>query len=150
MRQQILVDMDGVLADVYAQLIIFEYRDSGIKLNIENMYGKTELEAFPSFEKHVRSKGFFRTAPLIPGSIEGLKYLKEEWLSEHFPFITWEQMIFCGRKDSIRGNIMIDDHPKNLSTFDGERYLFAQPHNMCVPDRNYHRVSGWQDIIRLL
>lgn len=24
MRQQILVDMDGVLADVYAQLIIFE------------------------------------------------------------------------------------------------------------------------------
>ena len=34
MRQQILVDMDGVLADVYAQLIIFEYRDSGIKLNI--------------------------------------------------------------------------------------------------------------------
>ncbi|WP_418458002.1 hypothetical protein [Bacteroides sp.] len=21
---------------------------------------------------------------------------------------------------------MIDDHPKNLSTFDGERYLFAQ------------------------
>lgn len=109
MRQQILVDMDGVLADVYAQLIIFEYRDSGIKLNIENMYGKTELEAFPSFEKHVRSKGFFRTAPLIPGSIEGLKYLnekynvlivssatefpqslneKEEWLSEHFPFIT--------------------------------------------------------------
>lgn len=35
MRQQILVDMDGVLADVYAQLIIFEYRDSGIKLNIE-------------------------------------------------------------------------------------------------------------------
>ena len=31
MRQQILVDMDGVLADVYAQLIIFEYRDSGIK-----------------------------------------------------------------------------------------------------------------------
>lgn len=28
MRQQILVDMDGVLADVYAQLIIFEYRDS--------------------------------------------------------------------------------------------------------------------------
>ena len=58
MRQQILVDMDGVLADVYAQLIIFEYRDSGIKLNIENMYGKTEQEAFPSFEKHVRSKGF--------------------------------------------------------------------------------------------
>ncbi len=77
MRQQILVDMDGVLADVYAQLIIFEYRDSGIKLNIENMYGKTELEAFPSFEKHVRSKGFFRTAPDKTLSIHliGIAYL---------------------------------------------------------------------------
>lgn len=46
MRQQILVDMDGVLADVYAQLIIFEYRDSGIKLNIENMYGKPNWKLF--------------------------------------------------------------------------------------------------------
>ena len=66
MRQQILVDMDGVLADVYAQLIIFEYRDSGIKLNIENMYGKTELEAFPSFEKHVRSKASSEQLLLFP------------------------------------------------------------------------------------
>ena len=46
MRQQILVDMDGVLADVYAQLIIFEYRDSGIKLNIENVMEKPNWKLF--------------------------------------------------------------------------------------------------------
>ena len=76
--------------------------------------------------------------------IEGLKYLndkynvlivssatefpgslieKQEWLNEHFPFITWQQMIFCGRKDSIKGDIMIDDHPKNLSFFSGVKVL---------------------------
>lgn len=168
MRQQILVDMDGVLADVYSQFIALEYKDSGIRLNVEDMYGKTESEAFPSFEKHVRSKGFFRTVPVIPGSIEGLKYLnekynvlivssatefprslgeKQEWLNEHFPFISWEQMIFCGRKDSIKGDFMIDDHPKNLLTFEHERYLFTQPHNVYVPDNNYHRVSDWKDIV---
>ena len=46
MRQQILVDMDGVLADVYAQLIIFEYRDSGIKLNIETCMEKPNWKLF--------------------------------------------------------------------------------------------------------
>ena len=48
MKAQMLVDMDGVLADVYSQFINFEYRDSGIRLNREEMYGKTEEEAFPS------------------------------------------------------------------------------------------------------
>lgn len=169
MKQQVLVDMDGVLADVYTQFIDWEYRESGIQLAIESLYGKTENEAFPSCDRHVRSKGFFRTAPVIPRSVEGLKYLnekykalivssateypqslieKQEWLNEHFPFITWEQMIFCGRKDSIKGDIMIDDHPKNLSVFDGERYIFTQPHNMFITD--YMRVNSWKDIMNTL
>ena len=79
MKQQVLVDMDGVLADVYTQFIDWEYRESGIQLAIESLYGKTENEAFPSCDRHVRSKGFFRTAPVIPGSIEGLKYLNEKY-----------------------------------------------------------------------
>ena len=74
MKTQILVDMDGVLADVYSQFIAFEYRDSGVRLDREAMSGKTEEESFPSFDKHVRSSGFFRTAPVIANSIEGLKY----------------------------------------------------------------------------
>ncbi len=170
MKLQILVDMDGVLADVYAQFIALEYRDSGILLNRESLRGKTEAEAFPSFDKHVRSEGFFRTVPVIPDSIEGLKYLndrykvlivssatefprslieKQEWLNEYFPFITWEQMIFCGRKDSIKGDIMIDDHPKNLLTFSGKRILFPQPHNACIENDSFHKVSGWKEIMKI-
>lgn len=171
MKTQILVDMDGVLADVYSQFIAFEYRDSGVRLDREAMSGKTEEESFPSFDKHVRSSGFFRTASVIANSIEGLKYLndkynvlivssatefpaslleKQEWLNEHYPFITWQQMIFCGRKDSIKGDIMIDDHPKNLLSFTGKRILFTQPHNMYVPDANYQRVSSWIEVMQIL
>jgi 5'-nucleotidase len=171
MKSQVLVDMDGVLADVYAQFIAFEYRSSGIKLNIDDLYGKTEADAFPSCYKSMRSEDFFRTAPVMTDSIEGLKYLndkykvlivssatefpnslneKQKWLNEYFPFISWEQMIFCGRKDSIKGNIMIDDHPKNLVTFEGKKLLFTQPHNMYIQDKNYQRVSGWKDIMSLL
>ena len=170
MKLQVLVDMDGVLADVYAQYIAFEYKASGIRLHLEDLYGKTEAEAVPSFADHVRSPGFFRTAPLISDSIEGLKYLndrynvlivssatefpdslleKQKWLNEFFPFITWEQIIFCGRKEYIKGDIMIDDHPKNLRTFDGKRFIFTQPHNMYIEDSTYRRVSGWKDIMQI-
>ena len=31
MKQRLLVDMDGVLADIYAQLIEFEYQELGIR-----------------------------------------------------------------------------------------------------------------------
>ena len=58
MKSQVLVDMDGVLADVYGQFIKMEYRDSGIRLNREDLCGKSEEEAFPSFNRHVREAGF--------------------------------------------------------------------------------------------
>lgn len=171
MKLQVLVDMDGVLADIYAQYIAWEYRDSGIQPKLEDSYGKAETEAFPLCSKHVRSLGFFRTAPVMPDSIGGLKFLndrykvlivssatefpnslieKHEWLNEHYPFITWEQMIFCGRKDSIMGDMMIDDHPKNLSAFNGKRFLFTQPHNVYIQDDSYQRVSCWKDILNIL
>lgn len=165
MNQQILVDMDSVLADVYSQFIEWEYKELGIK------GFKWKTEALPSCNKHVRSIGFFRTVPVMPDSIEGLQYLndkykvlivssatesplnlteKQAWLYEHFSFIIWEQMIFCGRKDSIKGDIMIDNHPKKLRTFDGKKYIFTQPHNIFISDEQYDRVSGWKEIMSKL
>ena len=108
---------------------------------------------------------------MIPGSIEGLRYLndkynvlivssatefpqslseKQEWLNEHFPFISWKQMIFCGSKKSITGDIMIDDHPKNLKYFKGDRYLFTQPHNVFIDSNDYTRLDNWNEIVDLL
>lgn len=169
--KQVLVDMDGVLADVYAQFIRLEKEESGLVLMPGLLSGKTEAEAFPHYKKHVNSAGFFRMAPLIPGSVEGLKYLNDkysvlivssateypdslkeklEWLNEFYPFISWQQMIFCGEKDSIQGDIMIDDHPKNLNNFKGQRIIFTQPHNINLPDTTWHRVTTWQEIVEIL
>ncbi|WP_280743827.1 MULTISPECIES: 5'(3')-deoxyribonucleotidase [unclassified Parabacteroides] len=169
--KQILVDMDGVLADIYAHLIAYEYRESGILLNQQELNGKLEGEAFPSFEKVVRSKGFFRTAPVMEYSVEGLNYLNNKykvlivssatefpdslteklaWLNEHFPFISWKQMIFCGSKDSICGDIMIDDHIKNLGSFPGRKILYTQPQNALIQDPSLERVNTWQEIVGML
>lgn len=163
--------MDGVLADVYAQLFRYETEELGIKRTVADVEGKLELDAFRNGRKYVMSKGFFRTAPVMKGSVEGLKMLNEKykvlivssatefpysledklfWLNEHFPFITWQQMIFCGKKDSIKGDIMLDNHPKNLDYFDGETILFSQPHNVNVENRKHKRVNDWKEVISIL
>ena len=130
MKKKVLVDMDGVLADVYKPLIKMQYIDKGLEMNESMLNGVAEREAFEDLVEIVTSKGFFRTAPVIEGSVQGLQYLnerydvlvvssatefsgclddKQAWLMEHFPFIGWQQMIFCGRKSDIVGDIMIDE-----------------------------------------
>ncbi len=120
--KRIAIDMDGVLADVYSQFIKMHAEEFGEKLVLADLDGKTESEAFPRLLKHVNSKGFFRYAPLIKGCQESIKRLNEKykvfivsaamefpgsltekqlWLNEHFPFITWQQMVFCGSKEII-------------------------------------------------
>ncbi|MEX0883233.1 MAG: 5'(3')-deoxyribonucleotidase, partial [Cyclobacteriaceae bacterium] len=110
----IAVDMDGVLADIYHQFISKHFNECGETLNLEQLEGLSEADAFPYLLKHVHSPGFFKTAPLIPGSMEVLNELnqyyeiyivsaatefpmslgeKQEWLNEHFPFIHWKQMV---------------------------------------------------------
>lgn len=171
MQQQVLVDMDGVLADVYQQFINKEFELTGEYLDIKSMHGILESEAFPHFESIVRSEGFFRTVPQIPDSIEGLKYLndkykvlivssatefptslkeKVDWLGEFYPFISWRQIILCGQKDSIKGDIMIDDHPKNLGFFDGQKIIFTQPHNIFHNEPEWQRIDGWSQIVDIL
>lgn len=45
MKQKVLVDMDGVLADVYSQYIALEYKDTGVKPVLEDLYGKTDRKS---------------------------------------------------------------------------------------------------------
>ncbi|MDN3686420.1 5' nucleotidase, NT5C type [Cyclobacterium jeungdonense] len=163
----IAVDMDGVLADVYRQFLNLHFQDTGEKLSLESIRGLKEAEAFPLLKKHVNSPGFFESAPLIPGAQATLKKLiphykvfivsaatefplslheKLRWLNNHFPFIQWQQMVFCGSKEIIRTDIMIDDHFKNLDTFSGKTYLFSQPHNEIASPGKHIRVNSWKEV----
>jgi 5'(3')-deoxyribonucleotidase len=100
----------------------------------------------------VRTPGFFREAPVIAGSQEVLERLnrryevfivsaateyplslgeKSAWLQEHFSFITWQQLVLCGAKHIIQGDVMIDDHLKHLDSFPGRTLLFTH-HIICM------------------
>lgn len=170
-KQRLIVDMDGVIADVYRQFLDKEEKETGHRQPMEKLVGKKEDEAFKNCLNYVTSDGFFSTAPLVEGAVEALKLLNEQyelfivsaamefpkslsekyaWLQQHFPFLSWHQFVFCGSKAVVQGDIMVDDHFKNLDNFTGQRLLFTQPHNIGQHERGHTRVDTWQEILSIL
>ena len=169
--KRILVDMDGVLADVYSRFFDLHELETGSRLSVSDVSGMLEAEAFQNQIGWVTTPGFFRTVPAMEGSVEGLKKLnfqydvvvvsmatefpqsltdKQLWMHDHYPFISWEQLVFCGNKSLLQADIMIDDHPKNLDNFNGETIMFTQPHNIFLTDTKHRRVSSWKEIENIL
>ena len=169
--KRIAIDMDGVLADTTLKFLEWQERETGKRLPENDIVGKKESEAFPSIYNWVNTEGFFRTVPLIADGQEVVKKLcgvyevfivsaatefppslsdKQAWLNEHFPFISWRNVVFCGSKTIIKADIMIDDHFKNLDAFEGETLLFTAPHNALADAGRHTRVQTWRDIEKLL
>ncbi len=167
--KSIAIDMDNVIADVESNYIVWYEREYGVRIDKQQMLGKPEMEAFPdktAVRRFLFSPGFFRSVPVVPGAIEAVQQLmrhymvyivsaamefpqslpeKYEWLQEHFPFISWRHIIFCGDKSIIATDYMIDDHIKNLDYFKGKGLLFSALHNTGI---NHHiRLNNWQEVL---
>jgi len=173
-KRRLLVDMDHVMADITNQYIKFYKDATRTEIERSDLLGKPEDLAFPQpqlIRSFLHMPGFFRSAAVMPGSQEVIKELNElydlfvvsaamefpqsliekyEWLGEHFPFIGWQQIIFCGSKKAITGDFMIDDHFKNLSNFNGEKILFTATHNINTHINGYTRVNSWAEVKGLL
>ncbi len=171
MKKRLIVDMDGVLSDIYAQYLSYEFKDLKIKQDLNALNGIPENEAFVNHSAYINSEGFFLTARPIEGSVAVLEKLnrnyevfvvssatefllslgeKMKWLDQHFPYIHWKQIVLCGSKELISGDIMIDDHLRNLDTFNGKTILFTQPHNANILKTVHSRVDNWMEIEKLL
>jgi len=169
--KRILVDMDGVLADIYPRFLELYKEETGLTRTNDELIGLKEGEAFPEHYRWVETPGFFRTLHVMPDSQRVLKLLNEKyeiivvsmatefpesltdkqiWLNDNFPFISWKQAVFCGNKSIIPADLMIDDHLKNLDKFNGETIMFIQPHNISNADHKHKKVSSWLEIEKLL
>ncbi|WP_018625823.1 5' nucleotidase, NT5C type [Niabella aurantiaca] len=169
--ERLIIDMDGVLADVYSQFRKYEKAELGIEQETAAAIGKAEREAFKNAGTYVNTPGFFLEAPVMPGSVEVMRrlnrkyevyivsaamefplslYEKYQWLQQNFSFLGWEQMVLCGSKKVIHGDIMLDDHFKNLDHFNGRTLLYAQPHNMTKDPGKHVRVADWQEVEQVL
>ncbi|MES2457661.1 MAG: 5'(3')-deoxyribonucleotidase [Bacteroidota bacterium] len=167
---RIAIDMDEVLADPIHKFIQLYNRDYGVPLDLVLDPGNEFYQHVPEhvnnkWYDYINEEGFFRDLPLIPGSVEALKKLQEhheiyivsaamefrnslvdkyDWLAEHFPFITWRNILFCGDK-IVNVDVMIDDRAKNFVGFEGRKLLFTSPHNLLLTE--YERVNNWQEVL---
>ena len=163
--------MDGVLVDIYPVFFRLHEEETGERPTLSDIIGKLEAEAFKNQRRWVNTPGFFRNLPVMKGSREVLRRLderyeiiigslatefpdcmtdKQMWIQENFPFISWKQIVFCGDKNLIKADIMIDDHFKNLDNFEGMTILFTQPHNIKVKKTRHTRVASWDEIEKIL
>jgi 5'(3')-deoxyribonucleotidase len=172
MKKTIGIDMDGVLADIEDHILQTYYAETGILLTRNDIKGKQEEELFPDraiVMKICNRQGFFRNLPVMEGAVETVKQLmedyeiyivsaamefplslfeKHEWLAEHFPFISWKNIIFCGDKSIIDTDYLIDDHCKNLDFCKGKPLMFTAFHN--VEKDHHQRINHWNEVPALL
>ncbi|HSZ25495.1 MAG TPA: hypothetical protein VK766_07260 [Cytophagaceae bacterium] len=171
-KKSIAIDMDNVIADVETHYINWYEKETGIRISKETLKGIPETEAFPdkqAIRRFLTTPGFFQTVPVMPGAKDALLKLhpifdiyivsaamefpqslteKKSWLQEHFPFISWKNIVFCGDKSIIGTDFMIDDLLKNLDTFKGKAFLFTASHNINID--KYTRIRNWEEAVPLL
>jgi len=166
--KRIAVDMDEVIADVMPKFLAIYEREFGKKLEKEAYWGKKiyDIEGADYIRNFLYDKGFFRDLPIMEGAVEGLQHLmkdydifittaamefkfsfedKYDWLKDHFPFIHWKNVVFCGDKSILRADYMIDDHIRNLKTFQGKGLLFTASHN--IMETGFTRVNNWKEVL---
>ncbi len=172
-KLSIAIDMDEVIADPIDKFITLYQQDHGYNYTLDQMHGKEfgELlppELTPSLREYLNQKGFFRDLKVIPDSQEVIAELtkkydvyivsaatefplsledKQAWLGDHFPFISWTNIMFCGHK-IVNTDIMIDDRTKNFVKFNGRKLLFTSPHNVTLTE--YERVNNWKEVAEKL
>jgi 5'-nucleotidase len=168
-RITIAIDMDGVIADTETHFVHYYEKESGETVDRKIFLGVPENQALPdktAVQRFVHTPGFFRTLPLIPGSVSAVKslmekfdvyivsaamefplslYEKRQWLEEHFPFISWRNIVFCGDKSIIKADYLIDDHLKNLDNFSGVPLMFHAAHN--IKASHHRRMNNWDEIL---
>ena len=167
MQKRILIDMDEVMADVMPKFLNLYEERFGVRLKKEDYWGKKlyDLDGAKELRDVLYEKGFFADLPVMDHAKEVIQELmgsyeifivtsamefrnsfedKYDWLQEHFPFIHWRNFVFCGQKQMIDADYMIDDHVRNIEKFRGHGLLFTSTHN--IHETRFTRVNNWLEV----
>lgn len=174
MQKRLIVDMDDVMADASGAIIKVYNEEFGTTYRHADFYGTSLWDndiknSYLDIRHRLHEEGFFRNMMVKDNAIEIMKALYEkyevfivsaatefpnslkekiDWLEEHFSFIPWQRIVLCGDKQIVTGDIMIDDHDKNLKHFKGRTILFDAIHNQSY--EGYETVKNWNDVAEIL
>ena len=173
-RLRIAVDMDEVIADSFSKHLSLYNRLTGANVTKELVSKRGLGTVIPhdrreQFEAIPHGDGFFDNLEVMEGSQAALLELsrhhdifiasaamevpssfdaKFKWLEKHFAFIPTSRIVFCGDKNIIDADVLVDDRSRHFKEFRGTGILFTAPHN--VGERANLRANNWNDVLRIL
>lgn len=165
---RLLVDMDGVVVDYLSAALgcINEVCNTTYTPKDVQSYDLRKLlpdKIKDDFQYLLSNWIRFDELDPIPGSIETLEKLREAgheivlvsaaerdshtekltWVGQNLPWLTDHDVIFTHQKSLIRGDVLLDDHPRHLMQFHatgGTAVCFDQPYNQSYRGI---RAEGW-------
>ena len=168
--KRIAIDMDEVITDAIGRFAEWYKRDYEIEFTAEQVRSnKFEDLIMPEHRGFIRDYAFhddfFKDLDVIPGSQEVIRDLYEKyeifittaamefpnsflpklkWLKDHFPYVSWTNIVFCGDKSIINADYLIDDNVRHFKRFIGQGVLFTAAHN--INEGWEVRVNNWQEV----
>ncbi|HEX7962039.1 MAG TPA: PQ-loop domain-containing transporter [Terriglobales bacterium] len=173
-RLRVAIDMDEVIVNTLPRHLELYNSATGENLSPE-LIAQVGLEAaVPAkyrdiFDNIPHQDGFFEDLDIIEHSQRALRLLdsqfdlfitsaamevpssfdaKFKWLQKHFPFIPPSRIVFCGDKEIVNADYLIDDRSRHFARFRGTGILFTAPHN--ARERARLRANSWDDVLAIL
>ncbi|HLR20158.1 MAG TPA: 5'(3')-deoxyribonucleotidase [Staphylococcus sp.] len=168
-RKSIAIDMDEVLADTVGALLEDVNKRTDLGITYEMLDGIKLRHAMPEHDglltEILSEPGFFRRLQVMDDAQDVVKKLTErydvyiataamdvptsfhdkyDWLRHFFPFLDPQHFVFCGRKNIVKADYLIDDNPRQLSIFTGTPIMYTATHN--INDDRFDRVNNWKDV----
>ena len=169
----ILCDADDTIQELTVHWLAELNRRYNCNVRKEDIKSWDITKAFPNltpdevFEPLYRKDFWERTTP-VEGSSHYLKKLiedghdvlivtasnsetfedKKKKLTQMFPFLSEEKIIRENNKQTVSGDILIDDGVHNLIGGRYRKFLFNQPNNSLFNEKQYGitRVYSWKEI----
>ena len=173
-----VVDLDGVLRDIFSQMVKLYNSEFGENLQPEDVKEYDVEVSFPKahaaygssykyfFETH--SDYIFVLSPPMKGAVEAMKNLKKcgkviiatiqpsthnkilalKWLDFHG--IPYDEIRFVDSKADIVCDYFIEDYPKNMEGAGGFKVLIDAPYNRDVEEANGWYVYRFESLERFV
>lgn len=145
----VMYDMGSVVTELSAEEVYEPLHRPGFWENLPPLNGAVR------FMKRLVDQGHDVYIATIPYPSERCAWEKRLWVEKNLPFIDPEtNLLMIKRKGLLSGDVIIDDNPELILTFQGKRLLFHRPWNYSLPVLGYHegwfkRVKFYTDIINI-
>mgnify|MGYP001186423111 CR=1 FL=1 len=174
MKPIIFIDMDGTINkfwEAYTAIYNEIYQDHKF-LKPSDLYSYSVAECLlgkenDDLDRAIMSKrDFWLNIPVQDGAFDVIERMYDQydcyilstpwngypdcvrdkmmWMDSKFPFFSTKKMIFTHHKNLLKGNVLIDDHPKNINGFEGLTATIDFPYNHDA-DVDF-RTSSWYEI----